>query len=84
VILNTVGVCIYLGLAFFHPALTVIAIATFIMTAVSFFTAGNITVLTFLPLLLRIRAEEALLREHFGAERGDYCAHTPRLIPGIY
>jgi protein-S-isoprenylcysteine O-methyltransferase Ste14 len=210
--LNTLGVCVYLGLAilgrggfgafFLHPALTVIAIATFIMTAVSFFTAGNIssgvredrgnrwvlialivigllsaylpaytdrkeiwtldgdairwvgvvlfiaggtlrmwpvfvlgrrfsglvaiqsghalvttgiygtirhpsylgllinssgwalafrsgvgvllTVLTLPPLLVRIRAEEALLREHFGAEYGDYCAHTRRLIPGIY
>jgi protein-S-isoprenylcysteine O-methyltransferase Ste14 len=36
------------------------------------------------PLVARIRAEERLLREHFGAEYDDYCKHTWRLIPGIY
>jgi len=36
------------------------------------------------PLVARIRAEECLLREHFGSEYDDYCKHTWRLLPGIY
>jgi protein-S-isoprenylcysteine O-methyltransferase Ste14 len=36
------------------------------------------------PLVARIRAEERLLREHFGAEYNDYCKRTWRLVPGIY
>jgi len=36
------------------------------------------------PLAARIRAEERLLREHFGAEYETYCARTWRLVPGIY
>jgi protein-S-isoprenylcysteine O-methyltransferase Ste14 len=36
------------------------------------------------PLLARIRAEEALLHSHFGAEYDAYRAHTSRLIPGVY
>lgn len=36
------------------------------------------------PLIARIRAEERLLRAHFGAEYEAYCARTSRLIPGIY
>jgi protein-S-isoprenylcysteine O-methyltransferase Ste14 len=36
------------------------------------------------PLVARIRAEERLLREHFGAEYDAYCARTWRLLPGIY
>jgi protein-S-isoprenylcysteine O-methyltransferase Ste14 len=36
------------------------------------------------PLLARIRAEERLLREHFGAEYEAYCSRTWRLLPGIY
>ena len=36
------------------------------------------------PLVARIRAEEHLLREHFGAEYEAYCARTWRLLPGIY
>ena len=36
------------------------------------------------PLLARIRAEERLLRRHFGAEYDAYCACTWRLVPGIY
>jgi protein-S-isoprenylcysteine O-methyltransferase Ste14 len=37
-----------------------------------------------LPLVARIRAEERLLRSHFGAEYDAYCARTWRLLPGIY
>jgi protein-S-isoprenylcysteine O-methyltransferase Ste14 len=36
------------------------------------------------PLIARIHAEEALLREHFGAEYEAYRARTWRLIPGVY
>jgi protein-S-isoprenylcysteine O-methyltransferase Ste14 len=36
------------------------------------------------PLVARIRAEERLLREHFGADYDAYCARTWRLVPGIY
>jgi protein-S-isoprenylcysteine O-methyltransferase Ste14 len=37
-----------------------------------------------LPLIARIRAEERLLRSHFGAEYDAYRARTWRLIPGLY
>ena len=36
------------------------------------------------PLLARMRAEEGLLRSHFGAEYDAYCARTSRLIPEVY
>jgi protein-S-isoprenylcysteine O-methyltransferase Ste14 len=36
------------------------------------------------PLVARIRAEEALLRAHFGAEYEAYCGRTARLIPGVH
>jgi protein-S-isoprenylcysteine O-methyltransferase Ste14 len=36
------------------------------------------------PLVARIRAEERLLRSHFGAEYEAYRARTWRLLPGIY
>jgi protein-S-isoprenylcysteine O-methyltransferase Ste14 len=36
------------------------------------------------PLVARIRAEERLLRSHFGAEYDAYFARTWRLLPGIY
>ena len=31
-----------------------------------------------------MRAEEALLRTHFGGEYDAYCTRTSRLIPGLY
>ena len=37
-----------------------------------------------IPLVARIRAEERLLRGHFGAEYDAYVARTWRLVPGIY
>ncbi|MBN3742730.1 MULTISPECIES: isoprenylcysteine carboxylmethyltransferase family protein [Burkholderia] len=40
--------------------------------------------LTLVPLVARIRSEEALLRAHFGAEYDAYCARTRRLLPGVY
>lgn len=43
-----------------------------------------LTALLLLPLIARIRAEERLLRAHFGAEYDSYYARTWRLIPGIY
>ena len=36
------------------------------------------------PLVVRIRAEEAMLRSQFGEEFDAYCARTSRLIPGVY
>ncbi|MGO9060855.1 MAG: methyltransferase family protein [Candidatus Binataceae bacterium] len=36
------------------------------------------------PLLVRIRAEESLLRSQFGHKYDAYCARTSRLIPGLY
>jgi protein-S-isoprenylcysteine O-methyltransferase Ste14 len=43
-----------------------------------------LTVLLLVPLIARIRSEERLLREHFGAEYEAYSARTWRLVPGIY
>ena len=43
-----------------------------------------ITALTTAAVLLRIRSEEALLRQHFGREYDDYCTRTWRMEPGIY
>ena len=37
-----------------------------------------------IPLVARIRSEERLLREHFGAEYDAYFTRTWRLIPGLY
>jgi protein-S-isoprenylcysteine O-methyltransferase Ste14 len=36
------------------------------------------------PLVGRIRAEERLLREHFGAKYDAYCKRTWRLVPRVY
>jgi protein-S-isoprenylcysteine O-methyltransferase Ste14 len=43
-----------------------------------------LTLALILPLLARIRAEEALLVEEFGDKYRAYRARTSRLIPGIY
>lgn len=43
-----------------------------------------LTTALLVPLLARIRAEERLLREHFGPEYEAYCARTWRLLPGLY
>jgi protein-S-isoprenylcysteine O-methyltransferase Ste14 len=43
-----------------------------------------LTALLLPPLVARIRAEEALLGEHFGAEYEAYRARTWRLVPGLY
>ncbi|AIY41121.1 putative transmembrane protein [Collimonas arenae] len=43
-----------------------------------------LAVLLLVPLIARIRAEEALLHSQFGAEYDAYCARTARLIPGLY
>jgi protein-S-isoprenylcysteine O-methyltransferase Ste14 len=43
-----------------------------------------LTAALLVPLVARIRAEERLLREHFGAEYEAYCVRTWRLLPGIY
>jgi protein-S-isoprenylcysteine O-methyltransferase Ste14 len=43
-----------------------------------------LALLAMIPLLARIRSEEALLAEHFGREYAAYRARTYRLIPWIY
>jgi protein-S-isoprenylcysteine O-methyltransferase Ste14 len=43
-----------------------------------------LTAFTIPPLLVRIRAEEVLLRTQFGADYDAYRARTSRLIPGLY
>jgi protein-S-isoprenylcysteine O-methyltransferase Ste14 len=43
-----------------------------------------LTTLLVPPLLVRIRAEERLLRDQFGGEYEAYCRRTWRLIPGLY
>jgi protein-S-isoprenylcysteine O-methyltransferase Ste14 len=40
--------------------------------------------LMLVPLVARMRAEEALLHSHFGAAYDSYCRRTSRLIPGLY
>jgi protein-S-isoprenylcysteine O-methyltransferase Ste14 len=44
----------------------------------------GLALLLWVPLGFRIRAEERLLRAHFGAEYEAYCARTPRLIPWLW
>jgi protein-S-isoprenylcysteine O-methyltransferase Ste14 len=43
-----------------------------------------LTVLTIVPLVARMNAEEALLRSQFGDEYEAYRARTSRLVPGVY
>ena len=43
-----------------------------------------LTALLIPPLLARIRAEEMLLRTHFGRDYDAYCSRTKRLIPWLY
>lgn len=40
--------------------------------------------LMIVPIVARIRAEEALLHSHFGEAYDAYCRRTSRLIPGVY
>jgi protein-S-isoprenylcysteine O-methyltransferase Ste14 len=43
-----------------------------------------LTALMLVPLVARIRSEEALLRSQFGRAYDDFCARTWRLVPGVY
>ncbi len=43
-----------------------------------------LTALTLVPLVARIRSEERLLRQHFGAPYEAYFSRTWRLVPGLY
>ena len=43
-----------------------------------------LTAITIVPILARIRAEEALLRSQFGTEYDAYRSRTSRLLPGIF
>jgi protein-S-isoprenylcysteine O-methyltransferase Ste14 len=46
---------------------------------------GVLLTILLIPLLVvRITAEEKLLRAQFGDQYNAYCAHTSRLIPGVY
>jgi protein-S-isoprenylcysteine O-methyltransferase Ste14 len=47
-------------------------------------TGVAIAFLLLIPLVGRIRSEERLLREHFGAEYDAYFSRTWRLLPGLY
>jgi protein-S-isoprenylcysteine O-methyltransferase Ste14 len=43
-----------------------------------------LALLMILPIVGRIRAEEALLSSQFGGEYDDYRSHTARLVPGVW
>lgn len=43
-----------------------------------------LTALMLIPLIARMRSEEALLREQFGKDYDDYFARTKRLLPWLY
>ena len=43
-----------------------------------------LALLMLIPLIARIRSEEALLRSQFGTAYDEYCARTWRLVPGVY
>src|SRR5262249_9792612 len=43
-----------------------------------------LTMLIMVPLIARIRSEEALLQSQFGGEYDSYRARTWRLVPGLY
>ena len=43
-----------------------------------------LTALLIVPLIARMRAEEALLGEHFGAAYAAYRTRTWRLVPWVY
>ena len=45
---------------------------------------GLISLLSLIPIVPRIHAEERLLRKHFGTQYDDYFARTWRLLPWIY
>lgn len=47
-------------------------------------TGVVIALFLLVPLVGRIRAEERLLHEHFGAEYDAYVKRTWRMVPGIY
>lgn len=47
-------------------------------------TGIAIALVTLVPLVSRMRAEERLLRAHFGAEYEAYRGRTWRLVPGVY
>ena len=43
-----------------------------------------LTALTIVPIVARIRAEEALLCSQFGVDYAAYRSQTSRLVPGVY
>jgi protein-S-isoprenylcysteine O-methyltransferase Ste14 len=43
-----------------------------------------LAVITLIPLVARIQAEEAMLSSQFGGEYDAYRRRTSRLVPGLY
>jgi len=50
----------------------------------NWFAGGVGLVAAFLMFALRVRREEAMMLDRFGAEYRDYMARSKRLIPGVY
>jgi len=68
-----------------HPSYLGLLIGTLGWALAFRSTVGVIlAALMLVPVVGRIRAEERLLREHFGAQYDAYRARTSRLIPGLY
>jgi protein-S-isoprenylcysteine O-methyltransferase Ste14 len=68
-----------------HPSYLGLIISTFGWALTFRSIVGLLLSALLIPVLVaRIRAEEALLLSHFGAEYEAYRARTWRLIPGVY
>ena len=68
-----------------HPIYSGMGLAL-IGTALASGTLSGFLGLVFIlfAFLVRVRQEEALMRETFPAEYPQYSTHTARLIPGVY
>jgi protein-S-isoprenylcysteine O-methyltransferase Ste14 len=68
-----------------HPSYAGLLVIAFGWALAFRSAVGVLLTACMLPVLFaRIRAEEKLLRIHFGAQYDAYCARTSRLIPGLY
>jgi protein-S-isoprenylcysteine O-methyltransferase Ste14 len=68
-----------------HPiysGMTLALVGTALATGAPYGFIGLALIL--LGFLVRVRLEEALMRETFPGEYDDYSRHTARLIPGVY
>ena len=74
----------------FAFGLLVIASAVMLVSALGWSLAFRslvgilLTALLIVPLIVRMRAEEAVLGEHFGEAYAAYRARTWRLVPWVY